>query len=83
MGLYDDEFCSHALDLPLPPEPAQDGPATTTVALLLNARGKVCSVHADAEDARGVAARYNADPFVGAGEPDPDAPYTVETWVVR
>jgi hypothetical protein len=52
------------------------------VALLLTARGTVASVWASKEAAEAQAAVYNADPHVGQGEPDPDAPYSVQEWAV-
>jgi hypothetical protein len=53
------------------------------VALLLTARGTVCSVWASKDAAEAQAAKYNADPHLDQREPDPDAPYTVQTWSVR
>jgi hypothetical protein len=38
----------------------------------------LCSVRVSLERARETSDRYNADPFVEPGTPDPDAPYTVE-----
>lgn len=52
---------------------------TNTVALLKTSGGKVSSVWSDAAKARARADGFNADPFID-GEPDPDAPYTVEEW---
>lgn len=53
-----------------------------TVTMLLNARGEVVSVYADASDAEAKRDKFNADPFVEPGTADADAPYTTETWRV-
>lgn len=43
--------------------------------------GKV-SIWAVKEDADARRDKFNADPFLDDGQADPDAPYTVEAWVV-
>jgi hypothetical protein len=55
---------------------------TAVVAILLKADGSVASVWVSKEAAEAQAAAYNADPHIGQGEPDPDAPYSVQTWAV-
>lgn len=53
------------------------------ITLLVDCHGKTVSVWADFDDAEACAARYNADPFVAAETPDPDAPYHTEVWTVK
>ena len=52
------------------------------VTLLLNVRGETISVYARRAAAEEKAAKFNADPFIAPGEADPDAPYSVTTWMV-
>ncbi|HKO84898.1 MAG TPA: hypothetical protein VJ140_10150 [Actinomycetota bacterium] len=52
------------------------------VALLLKSDGTVASVWASQAAAEAQAAQFNADPHIGQGEPDPDAPYSVQVWSV-
>jgi len=56
--------------------------AAPEVTLLLTASGAVVSIYESADAARAKRDAYNADPFVAPGEPDLDAPYSVETWMV-
>jgi len=51
-----------------------------SVTLLLAADGKICSVYADRAAAEARRDRFNADPFIEPGTPDPDAPYSTKTW---
>lgn len=53
------------------------------VTLLLTQWGQVSSVWASREEAAAKAKQLNDDPFVAPGEPDQDAPYSVEEMVVR
>lgn len=53
-----------------------------TVALLKSVTGEVIAIYASAVEAQALVDRYNSDPFVD-GEPDVDAPYSVETWSVQ
>lgn len=50
------------------------------VSVLLNCRGKVCSVYASVEAADSACDAYNRDPWLAPGTPDPEAPYTTTTW---
>jgi hypothetical protein len=56
--------------------------AAEQVALVLTVDGRVASIWASKEAAEAHAAKYNADPFMALGEPDPDAPYSVQVWRV-
>lgn len=53
------------------------------VHLLLTATGKVVRVYSAQADAERTMLRFNADPWIAEGQPDPDAPYSVETWAVK
>ncbi len=53
------------------------------VHLLLTSRETVVSVYEDEAEANATADRFNADPFIEPGNPDTDAPYRVESWVVH
>lgn len=53
-----------------------------TVALLQTCKGAVIAVYASTEEAEARRDRYNADPFIEPGNPDTDAPYSVEEWCV-
>lgn len=53
------------------------------VSLLLSASGQVRGVYESEADAKAQFEKYNADPFIEEGTPDPDAPYSIETWVVQ
>jgi phage-related minor tail protein len=53
--------------------------ATQIVHLVLMADGRVSSIWREADDAGRAAAELNAHPGVDG---DPDAPYSVQTWVV-
>lgn len=54
-----------------------------TVSLLVNRHGKVCSVAAFPLLAELKRDLFNKDPFIEPRTPDPDAPYTVEEWMVQ
>ena len=53
------------------------------VHLLMGKSRTVVSVYASEKDAQAKCDRYNADPFIAPEQPDPDAPYTVETRTVQ
>lgn len=53
------------------------------VHLLMSATRTVVGVYAAKTDAQAKCDRYNEDPFIAPGWPDPDAPYTVETRLVQ
>lgn len=54
----------------------------SVITLLLNRNKQVCRIYAHEKDARAKAHAYNEDPFLDGGEPDPQAPYSWETWIV-
>lgn len=59
-----------------------------TAFFLVSKDGVQCAAFAKKDDAEAKAAKYNADPFIEEGSPDPDAPYRVEVgdagnWCVR
>lgn len=56
---------------------------TNAATLLKTANGDVISIYADEADAIAKRDAFNSNPTLDDGEADPDAPYTVETWVVR
>jgi len=52
-----------------------------TVTLILTKDGKVTCIYQDQAAAEYKVRQYNADPFID-GDPDPDAPYTAQTWAL-
>lgn len=54
-----------------------------TVHLLNRKDGRTVIVFASLEAAEQRRDTLNADPFIAPGEPDTDAPYSVESWSVR
>lgn len=50
--------------------------------MLLTCRGTPVALYEAAADALATRDRFNLDPFVEPGKPDPDAPYSVELWSV-
>ncbi len=55
----------------------------TIVTMLLTREGKPVSVYSDPQEAITRRDELNADPFIAEGQPDRDAPYSVEDWSVR
>lgn len=53
-----------------------------TIYMLIDKNRDVLSVNATEEAANEKRDRYNADPFIEPGVPDPAAPYAVEAWEV-
>lgn len=53
------------------------------VYVLFSASHHMTSIYESQEAAEATRDRYNTDPFVAPGEPDQDAPYTVEAWQTR
>lgn len=53
-----------------------------SVTLLLNHLGQPLAAFASHADAQARCDKYNADPFLEPDKPDPDAPYSIETWSV-
>lgn len=54
-----------------------------TVALLLDKAGAVLSVYLKTAQAEAKRDKYNAEPVLDGGEPDPKAPYRTEEWRVQ
>ncbi len=54
-----------------------------TVSILLTVNGVTVGVFASRKEAEERRDEFNADPFMGQGVPDTDAPYSVDTWAVR
>lgn len=54
-----------------------------TVTLLVTRNGTPVSVFATPAQAQERADRYNVDPYIDSETPDPDAPYSVQTWGVQ
>lgn len=52
------------------------------VYVLFTCERHMVSIFTSKERAEATRNRYNADPFLAHGEPDRDAPYTVECWAV-
>lgn len=52
------------------------------VTLLLTKSGHPIAVYAEEAAATAVRNRFNDYPNLDGGDPDPDAPYTTETWSV-
>lgn len=53
------------------------------VFLLVGAQTGTVAVYAHREAAEARRDKYNADPFIEPGHPDPDAPYEVQSWNVQ
>lgn len=53
-----------------------------TVWLLVNLQGVTIKVMISELSAKTLANKYNADPFLEQGVPDPHAPYHIEHWEV-
>lgn len=54
-----------------------------TITLLLSCHDTVCAVYQSRAEAQAIADNFNDDPFVEPGRLDSDAPYRIETWVVK
>lgn len=62
---------------------AHDNDESETVTFLLRRGGHVVSVYSKEADARARMEKFNADPFLAPGHPDPDAPYSIARWHVQ
>jgi hypothetical protein len=51
--------------------------------VLKTAHNQMVSLYADQPSADAKRDRWNTDPFLSPGEPDPDAPYVVERWRIQ
>lgn len=56
--------------------------APVVVFVVVDCRDKISSINATSDFAQSKVDRFNADPFIEPGTPDPFAPYRVERWIV-
>ena len=58
------------------------GKQIETVFVLLNKNHRISAIYATQAQADAKCQKFNADPELEPGTPDPDYPYTVEPWGV-
>jgi hypothetical protein len=56
---------------------------STFVFVVVDRNGKTTSINATRAGAQAKIDRFNADPFIEPGKPDPAAPYRIEEWSVN